>query len=409
MPPPLAGKRSNFVDRIAQTPLRHFCEEMAVLARLWQMTGRAEYAEEACQRLTALLDVWELQHQPGKPWKRVCFFSAYPIIDAYRLLRAGGQLDEEFQRRFRRFAREAYFAQEEGTFNQAFARAAGAGLGRQDPAGTARGRRLAQVGRGGLEPMAPTGRHDGKRRRLQRHRPDVPVPAGRRPGPQRPVPGPGHAAHVRPFPRPGQPLGRHARIRRLRRRQVGHVSCLGHLGMRFGAGGGLVPRSRLSLGRRADVPGGLPERPQLAAGPRSVFRRPAARQAGRKAKTSARRPRFASRRWTPTPSAWPINGATAACTSAPRRGQRRRLSPRAGQPIGGRQVDPGPVATAGGAVRRWPNSSPAGSMPTTISWARSSTTNTRDVPLLHGLGYHNRARRTGQLALALSGRRALSA
>ncbi len=125
VPIPLAGKRPNFVDRIAQGPLRGFCEETAVAARLWQWTGRAEYAEEACQRLTALLDVWELQHQPGKPWKRVCFFSACPIIDAYRLLRSGGQLDAEFQRRFRGFAREAYFAQEEGTFNQAFARAAG--------------------------------------------------------------------------------------------------------------------------------------------------------------------------------------------------------------------------------------------------------------------------------------------
>ncbi len=125
VPTPLAGKRPNFVDHIAQTPLRHFCEETAVLARLWQRTGRAEDAEQSRQRLTALLDVWELQRQPGKPWKRVCFFSACPIIDAYRLLRAGGQLDKEFQRRFRGFAREAYFAQEEGTFNQAFARAAG--------------------------------------------------------------------------------------------------------------------------------------------------------------------------------------------------------------------------------------------------------------------------------------------
>jgi hypothetical protein len=125
VPTPLAGTRPNFVDRIAQGPLRGFCEEMAVAARLWQGTGRAEYAEEACQRLTALVDVWELQHQPGKPWRRVCFFSACPIIDAYRVLRGGGQLDAEFQRRFRGFAREAYFAQEEGTFNQAFARAAG--------------------------------------------------------------------------------------------------------------------------------------------------------------------------------------------------------------------------------------------------------------------------------------------
>lgn len=125
VPIPLAGKRPNFVDRIAQGPLRGFCEETAVAARLWQWTGRAEYAEEACQRLTALLDVWELQHRPGKPWTRMCFFSACPIIDAYRLLRSGGQLDAEFQRRFRGFAREAYFAQEEGTFNQAFARAAG--------------------------------------------------------------------------------------------------------------------------------------------------------------------------------------------------------------------------------------------------------------------------------------------
>ena len=51
VPTPLAGKRPNFVNHIAQTPLRHFCEETAVLARLWQWTGRAEYAEEARQRL----------------------------------------------------------------------------------------------------------------------------------------------------------------------------------------------------------------------------------------------------------------------------------------------------------------------------------------------------------------------
>jgi hypothetical protein len=122
---PVAGRRPDFVERIDHKPLRHFCEETAVLVRAWQWTGRGEYAEEARQRLTALMDVWELQRTPGKPWRRVCFFSAHPIIDAYRLLLAGDQLDGDFQKRFRQFAREAFFAQEEGPFNQAFARAAG--------------------------------------------------------------------------------------------------------------------------------------------------------------------------------------------------------------------------------------------------------------------------------------------
>ena len=125
VPLPLAGRRPDFVDRVAQKPLRPYCEETAVLARLGEWTGRREYAEEAQQRLIALLDAWEIQRRPGKPWRRVCFFSAYPIIDAYRVLRAGGQLDEEFERRFLRFAPEAFFPQEEGPFNQAFARAAG--------------------------------------------------------------------------------------------------------------------------------------------------------------------------------------------------------------------------------------------------------------------------------------------
>ena len=119
VPLPVAGHRPDFVDRVAQKPLRQFCEETAVLARLGQWTGRREYSEEAQQRLVALLDVWEVQRKPGKPWRRVDFFSAYPIIDAYRVLHAGGQLDDEFERRFRRFAPEAFFAQEEGPFNQA--------------------------------------------------------------------------------------------------------------------------------------------------------------------------------------------------------------------------------------------------------------------------------------------------
>ena len=129
------------------------------------------------------MDVWELQHQPGKPWKRVCFFSAYPIIDAYRLLRSGGQLDEEFQRRFRGFAREAYFAQEEGTFNQAFARAAGLAWA----AKTLPELPEAAAWRRSAEAVWNQWRRQGdmtrKRRRLQRHRPDLSVPAGRRPGP----------------------------------------------------------------------------------------------------------------------------------------------------------------------------------------------------------------------------------
>ena len=128
MPPPLAGERPDFTDRIERGPLRRFCEETAVLARLWQASQRPEYAESARQRLAALVDVWQLQHQPNRPWKRVCFFSAFPIMDAFRILAAGGQLDAEFQQRFRRFARDAYFPLEKGAFNQGFARAAGLAL-----------------------------------------------------------------------------------------------------------------------------------------------------------------------------------------------------------------------------------------------------------------------------------------
>jgi hypothetical protein len=125
VPLPLAGRRPDFADRIARTPLRRFCEETAVLVRMGQWTGRTEYTDEARQRLSALLDIWQLQHKPGQPWKRMCFFSVHPTIDAYRLLLAASQLDEDFQRRFRQFAREAYFSQEQGPFNQAFARSAG--------------------------------------------------------------------------------------------------------------------------------------------------------------------------------------------------------------------------------------------------------------------------------------------
>jgi hypothetical protein len=95
------------------------------MARLWRLSGRAEYAEDAKKRLTALMDVWQIQREPGRPWKRMCFFSVYPIIDAYRVLDEGAQLDGEFKSRFREFVREAYFPQETGAFNQAFARAAG--------------------------------------------------------------------------------------------------------------------------------------------------------------------------------------------------------------------------------------------------------------------------------------------
>jgi hypothetical protein len=132
VPIPLAGKRPDFADRIERGPLRRHCEEMAVLARLWQATGRGDYAEASRERLTALMDVWQIQrrsHQEGiRPWKRVCFFSLYPILDTYRVLAAGGQLEAESQRRFRLFAREACFPLEQGVFNQSLARAAGLAL-----------------------------------------------------------------------------------------------------------------------------------------------------------------------------------------------------------------------------------------------------------------------------------------
>jgi hypothetical protein len=132
VPVPLAGKRPDFADRIERGPLRRHCEEMAVLARLWQATGRDGYADASRQRLTALLDVWQVQRQPQpegtRPWKRVCFFSLYPILDTYRILATGGQLDAESQRRFRLFAREACFQLERGVSNQSIARAAGLAL-----------------------------------------------------------------------------------------------------------------------------------------------------------------------------------------------------------------------------------------------------------------------------------------
>lgn len=131
VPVPLAGKRPNYADRIERGPLRRFSEETAVVARLWKWTARPEYAEDARQRLSALVDVWQMQQQPGRPWKRVCFFSAYPIMDAYRILAAGDQLDADFQQRFKQFARVAYYPLEDGIFNQGFARAAGLALAAQ--------------------------------------------------------------------------------------------------------------------------------------------------------------------------------------------------------------------------------------------------------------------------------------
>lgn len=128
VPLPLAGKRPDFSDRIERGPLRRFSEETAVLAHLWQWSGRPEYAEATRQRLTALVDVWQVQRAPGRAWKRICFFSAHPIMDAYGVLVAGGQLDGDFQKRFRQFAQEAYFPLEQGAFNQAFARVAGLAL-----------------------------------------------------------------------------------------------------------------------------------------------------------------------------------------------------------------------------------------------------------------------------------------
>ena len=262
VPIPLAGKRPNFVDRIAQGPLRGFCEETAVAARLWQWTGRAEYAEEACQRLTALLDVWELQHQPGKPWKRVCFFSACPIIDAYRLLRSGRAVGRGVPAAFPRLRPRSLFRPGRRDVQPGLCPGGRAGLGRQDSAGTARGRLLAQFGRGGLEPVAAARRHGENAAAYNGialtylflladaldHNDQLQEPRLRR--------------DVRPLPRPGQSLGGDAGIRRFRRRRVGHVPCLGHLGLCPGAGRGPLPRRRLSLGRRADVPGRLPTYPR---------------------------------------------------------------------------------------------------------------------------------------------------
>ena len=108
--------------------LRRVAEMAGTLARLWQWTGSAEHAREARRRLEAVLDAWEAQRRPGKPWKQVCFFSVYPIMDAYRILEAGGQLDAAWQARFRAFVREGYFSLERGAFNQALARAAGLAL-----------------------------------------------------------------------------------------------------------------------------------------------------------------------------------------------------------------------------------------------------------------------------------------
>ena len=105
---------------------------MAVLARLWQATGQEAYADACRQRLTALVDVWQIerggQTREPRPWKRVCFFSLYPIFDAYRVLAAQGRVDADLQRRFRLFAREACFQLEQGVFNQSIARSAGLAL-----------------------------------------------------------------------------------------------------------------------------------------------------------------------------------------------------------------------------------------------------------------------------------------
>lgn len=108
--------------------IRRVAEMAGTLAHLWQWTGEPQYAEQSRHRLQAILDMWEARRKPAQPWKQLCFFSVYPIMDAYRILDAGSQLDAPFRDRFRRFVPEGYFALERGAFNQAFARAAGLAL-----------------------------------------------------------------------------------------------------------------------------------------------------------------------------------------------------------------------------------------------------------------------------------------
>lgn len=120
--------RADPVKLVERGHLRRVAEMAGTSAHLWQWTGKAEHAEQSRQRLQAILDAWEARRAPGKPWKQLCFFSVYPIMDAYRILDSGAQLDAAFRDRFRRFVPEGYFGLERGAFNQAFARAAGLAL-----------------------------------------------------------------------------------------------------------------------------------------------------------------------------------------------------------------------------------------------------------------------------------------
>ena len=228
------GKRPDFADRLDRGPLRRHCEEMAVLARLWQATGRAEYADAARQRLAALLDVWQIQCPPHpggpRPWKRVCFFSLYPIFDTYRILAAGGQLDAGEQRRFRQFAPEACFPLERGVFNQSLARAAGLALATRclpDLAEAPAWRKAAEATWDewlALDDLAKNAAcyngislvclfllGDALDKQVQWDEPAVPP-------------------HVPAVPRSGQSAGGRAGVRRLGGCRLGHPALLGRLG-----------------------------------------------------------------------------------------------------------------------------------------------------------------------------------
>jgi hypothetical protein len=124
----IAGGYADPVPLLRRGYIRRVSEMAAALARAWQWTGQPRYADQALRRLQAILDAWQSERRPGKPWKRVCFFSVYPIFDAYHILDAGGRLDPEFRTRFRQFLPEGFFPLERGVFNQAFARAAGLAL-----------------------------------------------------------------------------------------------------------------------------------------------------------------------------------------------------------------------------------------------------------------------------------------
>lgn len=127
----LAGDHTEPAPLVKRGYIRRVSEMAAGLAHAWRWTGNPLYAAQSRRRLEAILDAWELARQPGKPWKQVCFFSVYPILDAYAILEAGGQLDAALQDRFRRFLPEGYFPLERGAFNQSFARAAGLALAAQ--------------------------------------------------------------------------------------------------------------------------------------------------------------------------------------------------------------------------------------------------------------------------------------